>query len=248
MEDQKSTDTGEGGRSLIKLDRVLLHRPGIRLYLRSADHRRDRPGDTVGGRAEAACDAFGGELLEGYYFNHCEDLNELILSQRIYYEKRKNRLLMKAAELYEQRDMLPEAVGILERVMEYEPYNEQLALRLMTLYERGGDRSRAIRFFNEFRNRLASNLEIYPGSAITQKYAELKAAPAAPEPAPAADSVPGLHVQTYCLRAVPCFWMADTVGKLLDAVGNDVRPDDRTLLRVLGAIQPAAAAWCRRGG
>lgn len=48
-------------------------------------------------------------------------------------------------------------------------------------------------------------------------------------------------MQTYCLRAVPCFWMADTVGKLLDAVGNDVRPDDRTLLRVLGAIQPAAA-------
>ena len=35
--------------------------------------------------------------------------------------------------------------------------------------------------------------------------------------------------------------MADTVGKLLDAVGNDVRPDDRVLLRVLGAIQPAAA-------
>ena len=34
--------------------------------------------------------------------------------------------------------------------------------------------------------------------------------------------------------------MADAVGKLLDAVGNDVRPDDRTLLRVLGAIQPAA--------
>lgn len=149
---------------------------------------------------------------------------------------------MKAAELYEQRDMLPEAVGILERVMEYEPYNEQLALRLMTLYERGGDRSRAIRFFNEFRNRLASNLEIYPGSAITQKYAELKAAPAAPEePAAARTDAPGLHVQTYCIRAVPCFWMADTVGKLLDAVGNDVRPDDRVLLRVLGAIQPAAA-------
>ena len=31
------------------------------------------------------------------------------------------------------------------------------------------------------------------------------------------------------------------MGKLLDAVRNDVRPDDRTLLRVLGAIQPAAA-------
>lgn len=180
---KKSTDTGEGGRSLIKLDREYCCIDRAYDYicdLQTIDEidPETRSADEL----KRACDAFGGELLEGYYFNHCEDLNELILSQRIYYEKRKNRLLMKAAELYEQRDMLPEAVGILERVMEYEPYNEQLALRLMTLYERGGDRSRAIRFFNEFRNRLASNLEIYPGSAITQKYAELKAAPAAPEP------------------------------------------------------------------
>ena len=162
---KKSTDTGEGGRSLIKLDREYCCIDRAYDYicdLQTIDEidPETRSADEL----KRACDAFGGELLEGYYFNHCEDLNELILSQRIYYEKRKNRLLMKAAELYEQRDMLPEAVGILERVMEYEPYNEQLALRLMTLYERGGDRSRAIRFFNEFRNRLASNLEIYPGS------------------------------------------------------------------------------------
>lgn len=177
---KKSTDTGEGGRSLIKLDREYCCIDRAYDYvcdLQTIDEidPETRSADEL----KRACDAFGGELLEGYYFNHCEDLNELILSQRIYYEKRKNRL--------------------------------------------------------------ASNLEIYPGSAITQKYAELKAAPAAPEPAQAADSVPGLHVQTYCLRAVPCFWMADTVGKLLDAVGDDVRPDDRALLRVLGAIQPAAA-------
>lgn len=239
---KKSTDTGEGGRSLIKLDREYCCIDRAYDYICDLQTIDEIDPETQSAdELKRACDAFGGELLEGYYFNHCEDLNELILSQRIYYEKRKNRLLMKAAELYEQRDMLPEAVGILERVMEYEPYNEQLALRLMTLYERGGDRSRAIRFFNEFRNRLASNLEIYPGSAITQKYAELKAAPAAPESAPAADSVPGLHVQTYCLRAVPCFWMADAVGKLLDAVGYDVPSGDRALLRVLGAIQPAAA-------
>ncbi len=195
-----------------------------------------------------ACDAFGGELLEGYYFNHCEDLNELILSQRIYYEKRKNRLLMKAAELYEQRDMLPEAVGILERVMEYEPYNEQLALRLMTLYERGGDRSRAIRFFNEFRNRLASNLEIYPGSAITQKYAELKAAPAAPEPAPAADR----RSRPACADLLP------PGGALLLDGGHGGKAAGRRRERRAagrpdaaagaGAIQPAAAGVCRRGG
>ena len=162
---KKSTDTGEGGRSLIKLDREYCCIDRAYDYVCDLQTIDEIDPETQSAdELKRACDAFGGELLEGYYFNHCEDLNELILSQRIYYEKRKNRLLMKAAELYEQRDMLPEAVGILERVMEYEPYNEQLALRLMTLYERGGDRSRAIRFFNEFRNRLASNLEIYPGS------------------------------------------------------------------------------------
>lgn len=136
---KKSTDTGEGGRSLIKLDREYC------CINRAYDYICDLqtideidPETQSADELKRACDAFGGELLEGYYFNHCEDLNELILSQRIYYEKRKNRLLMKAVELYEQRDMLPEAVGILERVMEYEPYNEQLALRLMTLYERDG--------------------------------------------------------------------------------------------------------------
>ena len=36
--------------------------------------------------------------------------------------------------------------------------------------------------------------------------------------------------------------MADTVGKLLDAVGHNVPSGDRALLRVLGAIQPTAAA------
>lgn len=144
---KKSTDTGEGGRSLIKLDREYCCIDRAYDYICDLQTIDEIDPETQSAdELKRACDAFGGELLEGYYFNHCEDLNELILSQRIYYEKRKNRLLMKAAELYEQRDMLPEAVGILERVMEYEPYNEQLALRLMTLYERGGDRSRAIRF------------------------------------------------------------------------------------------------------
>lgn len=246
---KKSTDTGEGGRSLIKLDREYCCIDRAYDYVCDLQTIDEIDPETQSAdELKRACDAFGGELLEGYYFNHCEDLNELILSQRIYYEKRKNRLLMKAAELYEQRDMLPEAVGILERVMEYEPYNEQLALRLMTLYERGGDRSRAIRFFNEFRNRLASNLEIYPGSAITQKYAELKAAPAAPEPAPAADSVPGLHVRTYCIRAVPL---------LLDGGHGGEAAGRRRTQRAIGRPGAAAGAGgytahcggvCRCGG
>lgn len=242
---KKSTDSGENGESLIKLDRdyCCINRNYDYLCdLQTIDEidPETRSADDL----KKAYDALGGELLEGYYFNNCEALNELILSQRIYYEKRKNQLLMKAAEMYEQGGLLREALGIIERLMECEPYNEQLALRLMTLYERIGDRGCAIRFFNEFRNRLASNLDIYPGSAITGKYAELKAVPnetvAAP---PAAANADTLAVHTYCIRDIPFFWMADTVGKLLDAADRGtVQRWNRELLKMLSAIQPAVTA------
>ena len=245
---KKSTDIGEGGRSLIKLDREYCCIDRAYDYICDLQTIDEIDPETQSAdELKRACDAFGGELLEGYYFNHCEDLNELILSQRIYYEKRKNRLLMKAAELYEQRDMLPEAVGILERVMEYEPYNEQLALRLMTLYERGGDRSRAIRFFNEFRNRLASNLEIYPGSAITQKYAELKAARRA-----GAGSGSGQRSRPACADLLP-----PGGALLLDGGHGGEAAGRRRERRAAGRPDAAAGAGrytarcggvCRRGG
>ena len=111
---KKSTDIGEGGRSLIKLDREYCCIDRAYDYVCDLQTIDEIDPETQSAdELKRACDAFGGELLEGYYFNHCEDLNELILSQRIYYEKRKNRLLMKAAELYEQRDMLPEELFLL---------------------------------------------------------------------------------------------------------------------------------------
>ena len=242
---KKSTDSGENGESLIKLDRdyCCINRNYDYLCdLQTIDEidPETRSADDL----KKVYDALGGELLEGYYFNNCEALNELILSQRIYYEKRKNQLLMKAAEMYEQGGLLREALGIIERLMECEPYNEQLALRLMTLYERIGDRGCAIRFFNEFRNRLASNLDIYPGSAITGKYAELKAVPNETVAAqPAVVAADALTVRTYCIRDIPFFWMADTVGKLLAAADRGtVQRWNRELLRILSAIQPAVTA------
>lgn len=239
---KKSTDTGEDSESLIRLDReyCCINRDYDYLCdLQTIDEidPETRSADDL----KKACDAFGGELLEGYYFNNCEALNELILSQRIYYEKRKNQLLMKAAELYEKSGLLQEAVCVIEKVLECEPYNEQMALRLMTLYEQTDDRSRAIRFFNEFRNRLASNLEIYPGSAITRKYEELKAAPHTAEELPAPqERMGGLTVQTFCIPDIPCFWMADVVGKVLAAADKAaVQQWDREQLWLLSTIQPA---------
>ena len=92
---KKSTDSGEGGASLIKLDRDYCCIDRDYDYLCDLQTIDEIDPEThSAGDLKKACDAFGGALLEGYYFNNCEALNELILSQRIYYEKRKNQLLM----------------------------------------------------------------------------------------------------------------------------------------------------------
>ncbi len=256
---KKSTNTGDDSVPLINLDRdyCCINRSyGYVCDLQTVDeidlqtHSADELKSTY--------DALGGELLEGYYFNNCEELNELILSQRIYYENRKNQILMQAADIYEQNGMLKDAADIISKVLEYEPYNERLALRLMTLYERTNDVCSAILFYNEFRGRLASNLDISPGSAITQKYAELKAAPAASSCAAASDYAPTasataaaavytphtLTVETYCIEEIPCFWMADTVGKILPAVKQSTAQKwDRNVLRLLKTLQPSLGAY-----
>lgn len=245
---KKHTDTDEAGNSLINFDREYC---GINqdynciCDVQSID-RLDV--ETLSLEYLERINAlFRGELLEGYYFNKCDDFNELILSRRMYYEKKKNQLLTVTADLYEHAGDLQRAVDTMECIMDSEPYSERLALRLMILYEKHGERSRAITFFNEFRSNLVTNLQIYPGDEINEKYLEVKNAAAAenislPSQAERASGVPAIH--TFCIQGVPCFWMADAVGKILSgATDRQRKAMEPRVMRQLCAIQPAAAKY-----
>ena len=244
---KKTTDTDEDGNSLIKLDREYCSINDNYHY--TCDILRLEELENAGislQNLEEIHAMFRGEFMEGYYFNNCDELNELILNRRITYENTKAKILTQIADLYEKAKQFDEAAGIMEEILEMEPYNESIATRLMTLYSKVGNLNGAISFYHTYRNRLAENLAIYPGHAMNEKYMELKseatvgeqyASPAAQKPGAA----PALVINTSCLRSIPYFWMSDVVRKL-------IRMADRSFLqslqpemwRNLAAILPEA--------
>jgi len=246
---KKSTDTDEDGNSLIKLDREYCSINDSYHY--TCDILRLEELENMGvslQNLEELHAMFRGEFMEGYYFNNCDELNELILDRRITYEKGKAKILTQIADLYEEAKQFDEAAGIMEEILEMEPYNESIATRLMTLYSKVGNLSGAISFYHTYRNRLAENLAIYPGRAMNEKYLELKSASTVEEQyvSPVAQNkagtkAPALVINTSCLRSIPYFWMSDVARKLIRTADKSflqsLQPE---MWRNLAAILPEA--------
>nr|WP_261665887.1 BTAD domain-containing putative transcriptional regulator [Fusobacterium necrophorum] len=55
-----------------------------------------------------------------------------------------------------------------------EPYDEEIALKIMEIYEENGKRSSAILFYKEFQKKLMISLGIQPSRELKQKYFSLK--------------------------------------------------------------------------
>ncbi len=117
---------------------------------------------------------FTGEFLEGCYFNNCEELNELILFERINLEKKKVSILKRIAELYETEKQYESCLEKVLEIQEIEPYDEEIALKIMDLYAIKGNNAKAIDYYNIFSNTLATSLGIAPGDLLKKKCEELK--------------------------------------------------------------------------
>ena len=246
---KKSTDTDEDGNSFIKLDREYC---GVNdNYHYTCDILRLEELENMGVSLQNLKELrsmFRGEFMEGYYFNNCDELNELILNRRITYEKTKAKIMTQIADLYEEAGQFDEAIGVMEEILEMEPYNEPIAVRLMTLYSKVGNLSGAISFYHTYRNRLAENLQIYPGRVMNEKYQELKSettvgaqyvSPAVHKNSEA--KTEALVLNTSCLRSIPYFWMSDVVRKLIKTADRSflqsLQPE---MWRNLAAILPEA--------
>lgn len=117
---------------------------------------------------------FIGEFLEGCYFNNCEEFNELILFERLSLEKKKVAILKRLAELYENQKQYNICLELSNEIQEIEPYDEEVALKIMNLYAVKGNNAKAINYYNIFSNTLATSLGISPGKILKKRYDELK--------------------------------------------------------------------------
>ena len=117
---------------------------------------------------------FQGDFLEGLYLKNCNELNEMILFERVVCQNRQVEILEKLVGLYEEQERFEEELQILNEVAAIEPYNEQFAsLKTIKIYGKLGNRTAAINYYKNFEIVLRRNLNTSPNSELKQLYLDL---------------------------------------------------------------------------
>ncbi len=177
-----------------------------------------------------------GDFLEGYYFNNCDDFNEVILFERAKFENAKTVILKRLVTLYEKSGKVSECLKLLKEILETEPYDEEVAYKILGIYETVGNRASGVVFFNQFRDNLMGKLGVSPSEKLWRKNEELKACQ---EPVVEAAGPGEAVIKVRCMKGVRFFWMSEVVAALFDypGLGCDGRLH-KHLLTALTFIRP----------
>ncbi len=200
---------------------------------------------------------FRGDLLEGCFFKKCEELNDLIIYERINFEKRKVKILKRLAELYEYEENYEYSIEVINEVLELEPYDEEMIMRLMDIYASCGRRAAAINYFHNYSNGLAGSLGISPSDELKNKYNEIKSRnfddcdKNSAEHTAANDCKRNnktiVKITSDCMKNIEYFWLSDVIGKLTKNIDEEIihRLSKKELLD-LGYIQSDVLQYCEQ--
>ena len=175
---------------------------------------------------------FRGDLLEGCYFNKCDEFNDFIIYERINFEQRKVKILKRLVELYENYNRYDECIEAINEILETEPYDEDMVIKLLDFYAKSGKRVAAITYFNNFSNRLACSLGIPPSNELRNKYNEIRLSMSDCRSeadigydhkldAKYKQRCNEIKIISNCMKNIDYFWIADVVGKIADIADED---------------------------
>lgn len=177
-----------------------------------------------------------GEFLEGYYFSNCDDFNEIILFERAKFENIRTVILKRLVVLYEKRGDLLESLKLLKEILETDPYDEEVAYKILGIYEAVEKRASGVAFFNQFKDNLMGKLGVSPSEKLWKKNEDLKAC----QEGVSKVGEPGdVVIEVRCMKAVQFFWMSEVVGALFNR--QALRCNERLnehLRTALGYIRP----------
>lgn len=170
---------------------------------------------------------FRGDLLEGYFFKKCEELNDVIIFERINFERHKVKILKRLVELYENDEAYESCIEVINEILETEPYDEEMIFKLMDIYSRCGKKAAAITYYNNYSNGLAGSLGISPSDELKNKYNEIKSMDYNDSRGINTDgkeksNIVGIrnnkamvNISTSCMKNIEYFWLADVIGNLI---------------------------------
>ena len=166
---------------------------------------------------------FSGEFFEGFYFKNCNDFNENIILERSYFEEQKIKILLKLVSLYEVEENFEKCSEILKELINIEPYDEEIALRILEIYEKNGKRSLAILFYDDFKKKFMTFLGISPCEELEKKYLEIKSKNISKEKIDNKNRVTfknknELLLETHCVGEIEYYWTNNLLDKILENI------------------------------
>jgi DNA-binding SARP family transcriptional activator len=196
------------------------------------------------GDAEGALAHYRGTLLDGLYVaGAAPELQDWLDRERLRLRDRAGTAARALADEAERAGRHADAAAYARRAVELSPDDEAALRRYLGLLDRTGERSAALRAYDEFARRLAQELELEP-SVETRAMADairarIGSAPARPSPAPA-ESGPAttIAVLPFTVRgdarlAYLGEGMVDLLATKLDGAGEIRTVDPRALLQSL---------------
>lgn len=205
---------------------------------------------------------FRGDLLEGCYFNKCDEFNDLIIFERINFEQRKVKILKRLVELYEKEKNYDSCIEIINEILEIEPYDEKMVLKILDIYIKCGNRGAAITYYKNFSYVLAGSLGISPSEELRNKYNEMRIQSSDNDETDieiekninsnAYDNkkdASRIKIISNCMKNIEYFWIADVVGKIVNVVDTDlIKKLSKKELLDLGYIQRDILKYCSENG
>ena len=209
------------------------------------------------GEFERAVELYRGPLLDGLYVSgSAPEYQEWLDRERNRLRTRAGAAALALAEKSDEQGRLPEAVQWCRRAVELAPEDEGTLRRLLALMDHNGDRSAALRAYDDFARRINREFELEPSaetrrlaSAIRQRGTSSRSAEPPLPNAPleqSALSTAIIAVLPFSVRgdaryAYLAEGMVDLLATKLDGAGEVRTVDPRALLRYLAGSKAESA-------
>ncbi|MEZ4863683.1 MAG: AAA family ATPase [Caldilineaceae bacterium] len=122
-----------------------------------------------------AVQLYQGEFLTGFPISISYEFEAWVLAEQARLKEQLVTLLRRLADEYASRDDLPQAIAMMRRLLQLEPWQEGAHRQLIELLARNGEGSAALAHFEECRIKLRAELDVEPAAATLELVAQIRA-------------------------------------------------------------------------
>jgi DNA-binding SARP family transcriptional activator len=205
------------------------------------------------GEAERAVELYRGPLLDGLYVaGAASEFQDWLDGERTRLRGRAAAAARSLSDQMESEGRLADAARWCRRALELRPDDEAALRRLLGLLDRGGDRSAALRAYEDFSRRMVQEFELEPAAETRDLVGVIRRRPGATAQSPIAPSEERrrwvtesavIAVLPFSVRGAARYaylgeGMVDLLATKLDGAGEVRTVDPRALLRFIQADVP----------